>query len=334
MTYTTEDTIEPENVIPFIPEGNFYFTKGVEAFRKRKYNIAIKWINKAIEALPGESLYKCQLSIIWTETGEYQKASELLQEVVDTSSDENNDSYYLLANNYAHLGLLQEAKTYAERYLEKEPDGEFHEEAIRLLEVIAMEVDEQWDDDWSEEDELLIYQEAVFQHMENSEWDQAIPLLEDMLTLFPEHSLAVHDYAQALFYSGEKGKAIQMEMDVLEQKPHDLYAHINLAVFYYAIQSYSAYEAHIQSILNVYPIYEEQKLRIGIALAKTENYMDAFVRFRTLSKGRMKGHLSYYKWYSIAAYQMGAYEKAHALEEEGCHIHPKLQQELKAWYVY
>src|SRR5699024_4703882 len=111
--------------------------------------------------------------IIYTETGQYQNASELLQEVVKTVSNKNIDCYYLLANNYAHLGLLQEAKSYAESYLKKDPDGDFKEEAIRLLEVIDMEVDET-DDSWSEEDELLVYQEAVFQHMENREWEQAI----------------------------------------------------------------------------------------------------------------------------------------------------------------
>src|SRR5699024_1620695 len=190
------------------------------------------------------------------------------------------------------------------------------------------------DDNWSEEDDLLVYQEAVFQHMENKEWKQAIPLLEDMLTLFPEHSLAVHDYAQALFYSGETEKAIQMELDELEKKPFVLYSHINLAVFYYSVQSISEYEKHIQTLLNVYPIYEEQKLRIAIALAKTRNYEDAVVRFRKLSKGKMKSHLSYFKWYSIAAYYTDEFEKALALKKEGCKIHPNLPRELKTWNLY
>ena len=28
-------------ILPFIPEGDFYFTKGVEAFKKRKFDIAL-----------------------------------------------------------------------------------------------------------------------------------------------------------------------------------------------------------------------------------------------------------------------------------------------------
>src|SRR5699024_614856 len=216
----------------------------------------------------------------------------------------------------------EEAKMYADRYLQKEPEGDFLEEAKRLLEVIDMEADTELDDNWSEEDELLVYREAIFQHMENKEWDHVIPLLEDMLTLFPEDRLAVHDYAVALFHSGEKEKAIQMELDALEDMSYDLNSHINLAIFYHSMQLFPEYEAHIQSILNVYPIYEEQKLRIAIALAKTGKYTDAFLRFRTLSKRNMTDYLSYYKWYSISAYQIGSIEKADTLKKEGCRIHP------------
>ncbi|HLR03620.1 MAG TPA: hypothetical protein VK111_12810 [Virgibacillus sp.] len=327
----TKDT-EPENVIPFIPEGEFYFSKGVEAFRKQKYDMAIKWLNKAIESTQDHILYKCQMSIVYTEIGEYEKASELLQDVLDTSGEEYNDCYYLLANNYAHLGLLNEAKIYAKKYMEKEPNGEFKEEAQRLLEVIEAEVDD-LDDDWSEEEELILYQEAVFHHMENREWKQALPLLEEMLSLFPEHRLTIHDYAQALFYSGEQDKAIRLELDELEKRPFALHSHINLAIFYHVTQSIPEYEAHIQRLLNVYPIYEDQKLRIAVALAKTENDESAFRRFRKLSKSKMKGHISYYKWYSIAAYRIGAFEKAQMLKNEGCKLHPNLQKELKTLYL-
>lgn len=332
MHHTTEHNVdtEPKNVIPFIPEGDFYFSKGIEAFRKKKYNIAIKWLQKAIEASPHDALYKCQMSIIYTETGEYKKASELLKVVLDTPGEEYTDCYYLLANNYAHLGSLHDAKYYAESYLEKDPDGDFKEEADWLLEVIDTEVDE-LDEDWPEEEELLVYQQAVFQHMENREWEKAKPLLEDMLTLFPAHSQTMHDYAQALFYSGEKEKAIQMELNELEKKPFVLTSHINLAIFYYSTHSMQEYDTHIQTLLNVYPIYEEQKLRIAIALAKTKKFKEAVERFRTLSKGRMKSHLSYYKWYSVAASQIGQFEKAETLKNEGSKIHPNLQRELDAW---
>src|SRR5690625_7261513 len=82
------------------------------------------------------------------------------------------DCYYLIANNYAHLGLLNDAKKYANAYLDKESDGEFIEEAKSLLQLIDIEKSEE--DEWEleDEDELLIYQETAFYHMENCEWEK------------------------------------------------------------------------------------------------------------------------------------------------------------------
>lgn len=320
------------NIVPFIPEGDFYFTKGVEAFQKRKFDISIKWIKKAIEAKPEEALYQCQMSIIYTEIGSFHKANQLLTEVLQ--STDYVDCYYLIANNYAHLGLLNDAKKYANSYIDKEPNGDFIEEAKRLLQLIDIdEEDDDEDNNWDleEEDELLIYQETVFYHMENRQWEKALPLIDEMMTLFPDHKLAKHDYAQALFYFGHKDDAIQMEQDILEEDPTSLYSHTNLALFYYELNQKQAYERNIQALLNVYPIHEQQKLRIAVTLARTGYDQDAYNRFRSLIKSSVNNHVSYYRWYSIASYQVGKQDAALALWEEGSKKHPQLVNEEFPW---
>ena len=314
------------NVIPFIPEGDFYFTKGVEAFQKRKFDIAIKWLNKAMEKKPEDPLYACQLSIVYTEIGSYHAANQLLSNVLQLT--DYVDCYYLLANNYAHLGLLNDAAKYATTYLEKEPEGDFSEEAQHLLGLI--DIDEKEDEDnWDleEEDELLIYQETAFYHMEYMEWEKAMPLLEDMMTLFPEHLIAKHDYTHALFFSGDQQEAIQMELDVLKTDATALYSLTNLAVFYFERGNHQECEKYIQVLLNVYPMHEQQKLRIAVTLAKTGFYEKAYSRFRLLAKGIVKSHPSYYRWYSRTLHHHGLSEKACALWDEGIIKHPKLAKE-------
>lgn len=320
---------QQNNVIPFIPEGDFYFTKGIEAFQKRKFDIAIKWMKKATEAKPEDPLYLCQMSVIYTEIGAFHAANQLLNKVLQSS--DYVDCYYLLANNYAHLGLLHDAKKFALSYLEQEPEGDLSEEAKRLLELIDIDEDEEEDWDLEDEDELLIYQETVFYHMENMEWEKAIPLIEEMMTLFPEHKLTKHDYTQALFFSGDEEKAIQMEEDILDEEPTSLYSHVNLALFYFQQGKYTEYEVHIQALLNVYPIHEQQKLRIAVTLARTNRFEEAFQRFLLLSKGKLKGHPSYFRWYSIAAFHHGDKERAYKLWEEGTKKYPKLAKEEVPW---
>ncbi|MFD2629132.1 tetratricopeptide repeat protein [Oceanobacillus kapialis] len=330
MQHVRDDRKEQENnVIPFIPEGDFYFTKGIEAFQKRKFDIALKWMKKATEAKPEEPLYLCQMSVIYTEIGAFHAANQLLNRVLQSS--DYVDCYYLLANNYAHLGLLQDAKKFALAYLEQEPNGDLSEEATTLLELIDIDEDEDEDWDLEDEDELLIYQETVFYHMESMEWEKAIPLIEEMMTLFPEHKLAKHDYTQALFFSGKEDEAIQMEKDHLATEPTSLYSHVNLALFYFQQGSYSEYEMHIQALLNVYPIHEQQKLRVAVTLARTNRFMEAYQRFQLLSKPKLKGHPSYFRWYSVAAFQIGKENLARSLWQEGVKKYPKLAKETAPW---
>lgn len=325
---TNKSNEKQNNVLPFIPEGDFYFTKGIEAFQKRKFDVAIKWLKKAIEQKPNEALYKCQLSIIYTEIGAYHAANEVLTNVLQTS--EYVDCYYLLANNYAHLGLLNDAKKFADLYLEKEPNGEFKAEVMHLLALIDIEED---DEDWDleDEDELLIYQETVFYHMEYEEWEKAIPVLEEMLFLFPEHPNTIHDYTQALFFSGYKTKALEMELKELYENPNSLSCHLNLALFYYELKMNEEYHLHIQALLNVYPIHEQQKLRIAVTLSRTNNHAEALIRFQSLAKGKVMGHPSYFRWYALTAYRSGERTKAASIWQEGCKRHPNLLSEIMPW---
>ncbi|MEN2768514.1 tetratricopeptide repeat protein [Ornithinibacillus xuwenensis] len=327
-----ENIAKTNNVIPFIPTGDFYFAKGVESFRKRKFDRALKWLNKAVETAPNNPLYQCQMSIIYTETGAFHKANQILTKVLQATGDQYVDCYYLLANNYAHLGLLNDAKKFAVSYLDKEPNGDFSEDAKSLLQLIDIDDyddDEDWD--FEDEDELIVYQETVFHHLENKEWDKAITLLEEMIVLFPEHKTAQHEYTHALFFSGKQEEAIQRELELLEEDPNNLYSHTNLALFYFETKSEIEYQKHIRALLNIYPIHEQQKLRIATTFARTGFLEEAYTRFRMLDKSAVISHISYYRWYSMTAYRLGEPSKALSLWEEGCRRHPLLSEETGPW---
>ncbi|MDC3416161.1 tetratricopeptide repeat protein [Aquibacillus salsiterrae] len=320
-----------DKVIPFIPEGDFYFTKGVEAFQKRKFDLALKWLKKAVELEPDEPLYQCQMSIIYTEIGAYHAANQMLTKVLAVNGDSYIDCYYLIANNYAHLGLLQDAKKYIETYLEKAPDGDFRVDAENLLTVLDISEDDE--DDWAfeEEDELLVYQETAFFHLEREEWETALPLLEDMMAMFPEHVYAKHEYSFALFFAGNEQEALNLERKWLKKDRQSLFSHTNLAVFYHHRRQYKLRDRHIEALMKVFPIHEQQKLRIALVLARTGYYEEALLRFMSLPKSQLLGHISYYKWYSLVLYRVGQVDKAKLLWEEGCMKHPTLLEVRAPW---
>lgn len=317
------------NVIPFVPEGDFYFSHGVKAFKKRKFDNALKWIQRAVEKSPDDPLYQCQMSIIYTEIGLFHKANEVLTNVLKTANEQYSDCFYLLANNYAHLGLLSDARKYAETYLEQEPDGDFADEAEELLEIIDLEEQDDWLLD--DEDELIIYQETAFFYMETMNWKKALPILEEMLLLFPDHQQAKHDYAQALFFLGEKEAAYQVEWAELEKNPSSLNSVTNLVLFYYIDKRQSEYESLIRALLNIYPMHDHQKLRLATVLGRTGYYETAYNRFRMINKEAVKGHLSYYRWYSYTLYHLGKKDKALTIWKEGCKKHPMMLKEVHPW---
>lgn len=320
------------NLLPFIPDGKFYFTKGVQSFRKRKFDSAFVWLQKAVESDPKNPLYNCQLSILHTEIGNYHTADELLNEVLE--NDEYVDCYYLLANNYAHLGLLNDSRKFATLYLEKAPDGYFSEEAQLLVELIDFELEDDDADEWlySEEDDLLKYQETVFYFLENEEWEKALPILEDMHERFPDLQHVKHDYAQVLFRIGQKKEAIHLEEQMMQETDYTLHSMINLLQFYYDVDAKETYEKVRSILTNVHPFHGDQQIKLASAFAKTGNHEEAYRRFKIVDSYRAESHLSYYKWYSITAYHLGKEELASELWQEGCLMHRQLRNHRAPWH--
>ncbi|GAA0307719.1 tetratricopeptide (TPR) repeat protein [Gracilibacillus halotolerans] len=321
-------------IIPFIPEGDFYFSKGIEAFKKRKFDLSLKWLHKAMEENPKNPLYMCQASVVHTETGAYHLANQLLTRVLSNDGDHYVDCYYLLANNYAHLGLLQDAVKYATLYLEKAPDGDFSEDAEDLLDILDFTEIEDEEEDWmmDEEDDLLIYQESVFYHLERQEWEEALVLLEEMIALYPDFIQAHHEYRYALFFHGDRQRAIELETNHFIENPKSLYSLMNLVIFHKYEQNIKEMTDYLNMLQNIYPLVEQQKLKMAITFAQAGSYEEAWNRFKVLRKSQVKGHPSFYKWYSMTAYILNKQDLAQELWKEGCRQHRHvLKQDLPPW---
>ncbi|MBA2175626.1 tetratricopeptide repeat protein [Halobacillus locisalis] len=334
MTTSLDSPIKESNIIPFVPTGHFYFTHGIQAFKKRRFQAAVKWLKKAVESDPEEPLYACQLSVIYTELGSYHAANQVLTDVLAKFGKEYVDCYYLMANNYAHLGLLNDAKKYAETYLDQPGDGEFKEAAEQLLAMLeSLDEDDGDDDEWAfdDEDDLLIYQETAFYHLEQEEWEEALSILDEMTELFPEFTLARHKYAYALFMNGKQDEAIEIEQKWLEKEPTNIHCHVNLATFLLEQGRSEDAKPHFERLRNVFPMHEQQKLFVAETLARAGYYSEAVERFRMLKGKQVVQRRVYYKWYSIAAYHTGNPSKALHLWEKGCQSFPKLSSEGGPW---
>src|SRR5690606_17149790 len=122
-----------------------------------------------------------------------------------------------------------------------------------------------------------------------------------------------------------------VELKLMEEEPNSLYRLTNLALFYHELNEKKNSETFVRVLKNIYPMHEQQKLKIATTLARTGNYNEAYLRFRSISKGKVKNHSSYYRWYSKTHYHLGEPSKALALWKEGCHLHPHLAKEKGPW---
>lgn len=217
-------------LLSFIPNGEYYFSKGIKAYHRRDFHKAKKYLMRAMQLEPGEPMIICQLAIVHSEMGEYQESNKLLHMILEELDEDMVECHYFLANNYAHMGLFKDAYTHANTYLDLDRDGEFTEDTEDLLELLTLE-GEDLDDELYEQDDLITKQEHARELLESGHFPKAVEILNSVIDEYPEYWSAYNNLALAYFYLGEVQKAADILEKVLEENPGNLHALCNKLVF-------------------------------------------------------------------------------------------------------
>ena len=222
-------------ILSFHPTGEYYFTKGLKAYHKRELYKAKKYLSRALELEPGEPMIACQLAITCTEIGDYNYSNNLLENILDVLDPYMTECHYFLANNYAHLGMFEEAYRHVNAYLDKDEAGEFSEDAEDLLDLITFETDET-EESLFKQDGLIIKQEKARGYLEAGNFQKAIEVLKEMIEEYQDYWSAYNNLALAYFYLGQIDEAYATLEEVLEKSPGNLHALCNLVVFHHYLQ--------------------------------------------------------------------------------------------------
>jgi tetratricopeptide (TPR) repeat protein len=207
------------------------------------------------------------------------------------------ECHYFLANNYAHLGYFKDAYTHLTVYLEKDPDGDFTEEAEDLLEVLTLEEDV-LDNDSYAHDDLITKQEQAKQLLESGHIPKAIKLLKSVIKDFPEYWSAYNNLALAYFYLGEEEKATNILDLVMEKNPGNFHAFCNKLVFAFFQKNAKEIEAFTAVLKKVNPLILEHQYKLGATFALIGEYETAYSWFYRLYKHGYEGDGSFYYWFS------------------------------------
>jgi tetratricopeptide (TPR) repeat protein len=293
--------IQKGKLLSFVPTGEYYFTKGLKAYRRRDFGKAKKYLGRAMQLEPSEPMITCQLAIVSTELGEFENSNRLLHLILEDLEIEMAECHYFLANNYAHMGFFKDAYHHANLYLELEPDGDFTDDTEDLLEVLTMEAEE-LEDELYPQDDLIVKQEQARDLLESGYFPKAIELLKDVVKEYPEYWSAYNNLALAYFYLGKTKKAESILTEVLERNPGNLHALCNRLVFAHYQGQQELVDYLLASLKKVQPILSEHQFKLGATFALVGDYEYAYIWLKRLYKYGFDGDGPFYYWLTYAAY--------------------------------
>ena len=291
-------------IVQLLQDGQYFFHKGLKAYKERNLKRASKLIQRAVHLEPEDSEMLSQLAVIYSEMGQYQESNDLLDYIMANLEAEMPECHYFKANNFAHLGLFQEAYKEAAAYSDADPDGEFAEENDSLLDLLDLG-DDGIEDSLYDQDELLVKQDRAKSLLESGQLAEAVAALEEITAEYPELWSAYNNLALAYFYSGNVVKAKQTAYEVLSHNEGNLHALCNLLVFYYYEREDEKVAELSDQLSNVYPMLLEQRYKLGATLALVGRYEIGYKWLKSLYKTGFEGDDTFFYWLSCSAYFTG-----------------------------
>ncbi|KXH79282.1 lipopolysaccharide assembly protein LapB [Sporosarcina sp. HYO08] len=292
-----------KKVISFIPNGQFYFNKALQAIQRDRLQDAQKYLKRATELNPKDPRYLMHYGVLVMEEGNFEQAYELLMRAHTLDPQEDEIVFYL-AEVHAHLGLLRDAKAYAEMYIAIAPEGVFVDEALEIIDFAEQEAAEYTDED-APDGEVYFLQEKARRLMETGEFGTAVELLESIIVDYPEFWAAYNNLALAYFYTGETDRARELLDDVLKKNKGNIHALCNLAIFYYYEKKDEELTSLLNLLLKIKPYQIEHRYKLGATFALVGKHQEAFNWLRSLQRRGFEGDAGYYFWLAHSAYFSG-----------------------------
>ena len=69
---------QDKKIISFIPDGEFYYKKAIQAMQRDRFEDAHKYLKRATELSPNDPIILMQYGVLVMEEGRFEEAHELL----------------------------------------------------------------------------------------------------------------------------------------------------------------------------------------------------------------------------------------------------------------
>lgn len=297
-----------ENIISFLPTGEYYYKKALDELQKEKYEKAHKYLKRAVDLSPDDPAILMQYAILQMELDKMDLAHELLRNAYAIDPNDPEIVFFLAEVN-AHIGNFMDANRFAKRYLEMNINGEYTEDAMEIVDfteqedILSLQVD-------APSSEALFLQEKSRRLMEQGKFPEAVELLEDIITQYPDFWAAFNNLALAYFYIGEEEQAKALLHEVLRENRGNIHALCNIAVIYYYEKNQEELDEITEFLAKINPYFIEHRYKLGATFALIGKYEEAFKWLRNLQRKGFEGDPGFYFWLSHSAYFSGHEEVA------------------------
>lgn len=268
-----------------------------------RFEEAQKYLKRATELSPEDPLIMMHYGVLIMEEGRFEEAHEVLM-TSHSLDPEASEVVFYLAEVHAHLGLLKDAKYYAQQYLEQNSEGPFGDESKEIIDFVEQK-ESYFEEDEGVDREVYFLQEKARRLMEAGDFKEAIQLLELIIIDHPEFWAAHNNLALAYFYVGKTDKATKLLHDVLKKNKGNLHALCNLAVFYYYEKKEEKLDALLELLKKIKPYLIEHRYKLGATYALVGRHQEAFNWLRSIQKHGFEGDAGFYFWLSHSAYFTG-----------------------------
>ncbi|GGH76092.1 tetratricopeptide (TPR) repeat protein [Pullulanibacillus pueri] len=296
----SEHSSKKSQVISFIPDGEYYFQKGITAYQKGELNRARKFVGRAIAFNPTDSEYLCQQAAILAELEEFEASNQLLKKVVYELDETMTECFFFIANNLAHIGRYEEALQEVKRYISYEPKGGFIEEARELYKLLLTESE----DPFFEEESYIVDHEKGRQALERGEFWEAIAYFKKVIANQPSYWAAYNNLAVAYYSLGRTKLAFEVLEEVLDHDPGNIHALCNRLTFYYQMGQSDRVNTLYPTIKNIYPLYPEHRSKLGATFFFLGDYEMAYYWLKSAESAGAWDQ-SFYYWLALSAFRLG-----------------------------
>ena len=298
--------MKKNNIIAFERGAEFYFDLGSRKIQKGNLKSALRYIEKAVRLKPNDGYIQFNYAGILAELGNVDLSTEVLLNIVNKLDPNYDECYFGLGCNFLQMQKIKKSVEYFGKYLEKDPEGEFSEEAEDLLEMLMMIKDANNNLDDEELEKIYQVEEEAINHLESREYKEAAEKFEIVVNLLPNAVPARNNLALAYYYLGETQKAIDLAREVLGYEQYNIHANCNIAIFYNKLDLNNWVDKQIKCIKKLNTENPEYLYKIADTLGCLDRHDEAYKVYKRLLLIEPQT-ANYYHYIAVASYNSGRF---------------------------